>query len=301
MDFVNEIKNSFKLKNNFNILIYINLIVFIAILITNAVLFLLGIKSFEIIEFLAVPADTLTLSYKPWTIITYMFTHENFIHILINLLVFYWFGKLFLQYLSQRQLFCIYLMGGIAGAAFYVLAFNTIPAFAFVKYFSVALGASASVMAIVIAVATLVPNQDVYMFFIGRVKLKYLAIGIVIIDLISIPVDNAGGHIAHLGGAFLGFIFVYYYKKGTDITIWLSRFLYGIKDFFSTDKEIKVKYRNPNKKSNAPETDMEYNARKKAEQDEIDAILDKIAKSGYGSLSATEKERLFKASNKNKG
>lgn len=299
MRLIDEIKTSFKEKNNFNILIYINLIVFVLIHLINAILFLSGIKAFDLVEFLAVPADTTSLLYKPWTIITYMFTHENFIHILLNLMVFFWFGKLFLQFLSQRQLLSIYLLGGIAGAAFYIIAFNIIPAFSFVKFFSVALGASASVMAIVISVALLVPNQEVYMFLFGKVKLKYLAIVIVLIDLISIPVDNAGGHIAHLGGAFIGLLFVWNYRKGTDITIWLSRFLYGIKEFFTPDKEIKVKYRNKSKKSNAPETDMEFNARKKAAQDEIDLILDKIAKSGYGSLSSTEKERLFKASNKN--
>jgi membrane associated rhomboid family serine protease len=298
MSVIDEIKNSFKGKNNFNILIYINLIVFVVIHLTNAVLFLAGIKSFDLIEFLAVPADTSSILLKPWTAITYMFTHESFLHILFNLMVFFWFGKLFLQYLSQRQLLSIYLMGGISGAIFYILAFNTIPAFSFIKYFSVALGASASVMAIVISVASLVPNQEVYMFFFGKVKLKYLALVIIVIDLISIPIDNAGGHIAHLGGAFMGFIFIMYYKKGTDITIWLSRLLYGIKEFFIPDREIKVKYRNKAKKTNAPESDMEYNARKKANQDEIDKILEKIAKSGYGSLSSEEKDRLFRASNK---
>ncbi|HNQ67098.1 MAG TPA: rhomboid family intramembrane serine protease [Bacteroidales bacterium] len=298
MSIIDEIKNSFKGKNNFNILIYINLIVFVLIHLTNAVLFLAGIKSFDLVEFLAVPADTSSILLKPWTVITYMFTHESFLHILFNLMVFFWFGKLFLQYLSQRQLLSMYLMGGISGAIFYILAFNTIPAFSFIKYFSVALGASASVMAIVISVASLVPNQEVYMFFFGKVKLKYLALIIIVIDLISIPIDNAGGHIAHLGGAFMGFIFIMNYKKGTDITIWLSRFLYGIKEFFIPDREIKVKYRNKAKKTNAPESDMEYNARKKANQDEIDKILEKIAKSGYGSLSSEEKDRLFRASNK---
>ncbi|MDD3860574.1 MAG: rhomboid family intramembrane serine protease [Bacteroidales bacterium] len=298
MKLIDEIKNSFKGRNNFNILIYINLIVFVLIHLINAILFLSGIKEFDLVEFLAVPADTSNLWLKPWTVITYMFTHESFLHLLFNIMVFFWFGKLFLQYLSQRQLLSIYIMGGITGAAFYIIAFNTIPAFSFIKYFSIALGASASVMAIVISVAALVPNQEVYMFLFGKVRLKYLAIIIIVIDLISIPIDNAGGHIAHLGGAFMGFVFVLNYKKGTDITIWLSRFLYGIKEFFIPDKELKVKYRNKNKKSNAPETDMEYNARKKADQDEIDKILDKIAMSGYGSLSSAEKERLFKASNK---
>jgi hypothetical protein len=223
-----------------------------------------------------------------------MFTHLNFLHILLNLLVFYWFGKLFLQFLSQRQLLGVYILGGIAGAIFYIAAFNIFPAFNSAKLNSIALGASASVMAIVITVATLVPNQKVYLLFFGQVKFKYLAIGVLLIDLISIPIDNPGGHLAHLGGALLGYLFVVFYRKGTDITIWISRFLNWIKGLFVPKKEIKITYR----KTKRPESDMEYNARKKADQDEIDKILDKVAQSGYGSLSSGEKEKLFTMSNK---
>jgi len=305
MNLFDEIKYSFKVRNNFNTLIYINLIVFVLIALSKIVAFFGGFSSFDLVSWLAVPADLDTLMRRPWTVITYMFTHTSFLHILFNLLVFFWFGKLFLQYLSQRQLVGVYVLGGISGAVFYILAYNLIPAFSFASLFAVALGASASVMAIVIAVATLVPNQEVYMLFFGKVKLKYLAIGIIVMDLISIPIDNAGGHIAHLGGAFLGFLFVRYYRKGTDITIWISRILNGMKEFFKPSKDMKVTYRNKDKnkkqktKPNRPESDMEFNARKKTEQDEIDKILDKIAQSGYSSLSKEEKEKLFKSSNKN--
>ncbi|PLX08270.1 MAG: rhomboid family intramembrane serine protease [Marinilabiliales bacterium] len=299
MSIIDEIKYSLRGRNNFNTLIYINLGVFLLITLSKIIVFFGGFSGFDIVPYLAVPADPDTLANRPWTVITYMFTHTSFIHILFNLMVFFWFGRLFLQFLSQRQMLGVYIMGGISGAAFYILAYNLIPAFSFASLFALALGASASVMAIVIAVATLVPNQEVFMLFFGKVKLKYLALVIIAIDLISIPIGNAGGHIAHLGGALLGYLFVRYYRKGTDITIWLSRFLYGIKEFFKPSKEMKVK---PNKKkkkaSTRPETDMEYNARKKAEQDEIDKILDKVAQSGYSSLSKDEKEKLFKMSNK---
>ncbi len=301
MRLFNEIKYSFKVKNNFNTLIYINLIVFVVIAMSKIITFLGGISGFDLVTYLSVPANIDSLLKRPWTVITYMFTHKDFLHILFNLLVYYWFGKLFLQFLSQRQLLGVYVLGGLFGAVFYILAYNLIPAFSFDSIFAIALGASASVMAVVITVATLVPNQEVYMLFFGKVKLKYLALGIIILDLISIPIDNAGGHIAHLGGAFLGYIFVRYYRKGTDITIWLSRILYGIKEFFSPTKEMKVKHNKKKKKKakpNRPESDMEYNARKKAEQDEIDRILDKVAQSGYSSLTNQEKEKLFNMSNK---
>jgi len=298
MSFIDEIKSSFKVRNNFNILIYINLVVFLLIQLSGAVLYISGNEKYEFIKWLAVPADTQSLLHRPWTVITYMFTHENFLHILLNLLAFFWFGRLFLQFLSQRQLLGVYLLGGVSGALFYILAFNFIPAFDSVLPLSIAMGASASVMAVVFAVASLVPNQEVYMMFFGKVKLKYLAAIIVIIDLISVPLGNAGGHIAHMGGAFLGFVFVILYRKDIDITVWISRFLYGIKGIFILDRDLKVSYRNKNKKASRPESDMQYNARKKAEQDEMDKILDKIAQSGYSSLSSAEKEKLFKVSNK---
>jgi len=298
MSFIDEIKSSFKVRNNFNILIYINLVIFLLIQLSGVVLYISGNEKFELIKWLSVPADFHSLLHKPWTVITYMFTHENFLHILLNLLAFFWFGRLFLQFLSQRQLLGVYLLGGVSGALFYILAFNFIPAFDSVMPQSIAMGASASVMAVVFAVASLVPNQEIYMMFFGKVKLKYLAVVIVIIDLISVPLGNAGGHIAHMGGALLGFVFVILYRKGTDITVWISRFLYGIKGIFVPDRDLKVSYRNKNKNTSRPESDMQYNARKKAEQDEMDKILDKIAQSGYSSLSSSEKEKLFKVSNK---
>lgn len=300
MSFIDELKYSFKGRNNFNLLIYLNLIIFVLIQIVKIVLFFSNSLSYDFLRWLAVPAGLEQLGKYPWTVITYMFTHENFLHILFNLLAFFWFGRLFMQFLSQRQLLGVYILGGIAGAIFYIAAFNLIPAFSEVKAVSVALGASASVMAVVFSVASLVPNQEVYMLFLGRVKLKYLAIGVIVIDLISIPAGNAGGHIAHLGGALLGFLFVYFYRRGTDITLWVSRTIYGVKGVFVPKRGMKIKYRNKNKNKNTsrPESDMEYNARKKAEQDQIDLILDKIAQSGYSSLSAAEKEKLFKISNK---
>ena len=299
MSFIDEIKYTLKSKDSFKALIYINLIVFVIIMLSNALTFMSGYENFKILSWIAIPANTHTLLYRPWTIITYMFTHVRFLHLLFNLLVLFWFGKLFLQFLSQRQMIGVYILGGISGAIFYVGAFNLIPKFSGLIANSVAIGASASVMAIVISVATLVPNQEVYMMFFGKVKLKYLAIGVIVLDLINIPVDNAGGHIAHLGGALLGFVFIKYYKKGHDITIGVSRTLHFIKELFVPNKEIKVTYRRKkDTKHNRPENDMEFNARKKSEQEEIDKILDKIAKSGYSSLSDKEKEKLFKMSNK---
>ncbi|MCK9254294.1 MAG: rhomboid family intramembrane serine protease [Bacteroidales bacterium] len=296
MSFFNEVKYSFKAKNNFNILIYINLIVFVLIQLLKVFYFLNAKTNHDFIYYFSVPANLNNLKTFPWTIITYMFTHESFLHILFNLLAFYWFGKLFLQYLSQKQLLGVYILGGLLGGLFYILAFNTFPIFNQIKNISVALGASASVMAVIFSIAMLSPNQEVRLAFLGKIKLKHIALVVVIIDIMSIPTDNSGGHIAHLGGAAFGLMFAIFYKKNIDITVFITRIIYGIKNLFTPKKGIRIKYKNPKTKSTRPKSDWEYNARKKAEQEEINKILEKISKSGYEALTTSEKEKLFKQS-----
>lgn len=300
MNFIEEFKYSFKEKNNFNVLIYINLIVFVFVQLIKVILFLQGKAHYEFIQYLAVPANITNLKLYPWTTITYMFTHESFLHILFNLLAFYWFGKLFLQYLSQRQMLGVYILGGLLGAVFYIAAFNFFPVFNLILDNSLALGASASVMAVVFAISVLTPNQEIYLVFLGRVKLKYLAIVVIFIDILSIPAGNAGGHIAHLGGAFLGAMFSIFYKKHIDITKFITRFIYWIKSLFQAKpKRVKKAKKQKHKQNYANKnSDWEYNAKKHAQQEEINKILDKVSKSGYGSLSNKEKELLFRQSKK---
>lgn len=295
MNFIDEVKHSFRQNNNHTILIYINLIVFAIVTFFTITAFLVRGDHNFIIYWLGLPASFETLILKPWTIVSYMFTHQSFLHILFNLLFFFWFGKIFVQYLDQKKLLGLYILGGLVGGVVYVLAFNIFPVFEELKDSSIAIGASASVMAIIIAVATLVPRHTVFMLFFGQVQIRYIAIAVVIIDILSIPTDNAGGHIAHLGGALTGFAFIYYYKKGTDITTGVFKIIKFFKELFVPDKNIRVKSRRT--KHRKPETDYEYNARKKAEQEGIDKILDKIAKDGYKSLTDKEKEKLFKSSN----
>lgn len=294
MNFFEDLKYSMRQKNNLTVLIYINLIVFAIVTFFTISSFLIRGETNFIIHYLGLPANFDVFLNKPWTLITYMFTHHSFLHILFNLLFLFWFGKIFVQYLSQKQLLGVYILGGIFGGLVYMTAFNVFPVFSEITSVAIAIGASASVMAIVIAVATLVPNHTVFMLFFGMVKLKYIAIAVIVLDLISIPTDNAGGHIAHLGGAFTGFVFIYYYRKGIDISKWILSIVNFFKELFVPDKNIRVK----SQRKNRPESDYEYNARKNEEQKEIDKILDKIAKSGYKSLTDKEKEKLFKSSNK---
>ncbi len=283
-----EIKYSFRLGSNLTRLIYINLGVFLILGLIRFFLFLSGNPSGWITGLMAVPANPQLLLIKPWTILTYMFYHESFLHILFNMLWLYWFGQLFLSFFSQRQLTWVYLLGGLTGALFYILAFNIFPVFKGYADISMALGASASVLAVVIAVATLQPNFTVYLLFLGPIRLKYLALITVTLDIISIPISNAGGHIAHLGGAVFGFIYVMLLNKGTDLAKPFYR-IGGIK--FPHRKKLKVSYRRP-------ETDYDYNYRKAQNNKRIDEILDKIARSGYDSLTKEEKDILFRANNR---
>jgi membrane associated rhomboid family serine protease len=239
---------------------------------------------------LGVPASVQTLITRPWTLITYMFLHFEFLHIFFNMLWLYWFGKIFLEFLPDRQLYMVYFLGGISGALAFILAFNFFPAFSNAINFSVAIGASASVMAIVVAIAFMVPDYTIGLLFVGNVKIKYIALIFIAIDIAMIRSDNAGGHFAHIGGALLGMIFTFSYKKGYN-------FLYGLNLIRKIRKGRKSKFRKVYV-SERPVSDEEYNANRAKSQAKLDGILDKIAKSGYSSLTKEEKEFLFKTSNK---
>ena len=291
MSIIDEIKITFKSGSNLTKLIYINLAIFILVNLVEIFYFLLNRHdsySAFLLTF-AVPADLQLLIRKPWTPITYMFLHKNFLHILFNLLWLYWFGRIFLEYLDGKKLVGVYILGGLSGAFLYILAYNIFPVFFKQLQMSYALGASAAVMAIVISISVYVPNYSVYLLFIGRVKIIYIAIiGFLVTSLFDFSI-NTGGKIAHIGGALFGFLFILQYRKGRDMTRGLSRFLDAIIGLFKPKPKVTVTHRRS-------ETDYDYNIRKKEEQVEIDRILDKIAKSGYDSLTKQEKDILFRQS-----
>jgi membrane associated rhomboid family serine protease len=302
MDLLDEIKQSYRRGSVLIKLIFVNVGVFIFVNLISLIFFLTGfdnVTNFALIDWLAVPANLTELLYKPWTIITYMFLHTGFFHILFNMLWLYWFGIIFLKFLSEKQLLSVYILGGIAGAALYILAYNVFPVFSTSKDVSVALGASASVMAVVIAISFFMPNYTINLLFIGRIKLYYIAIFAIGLDILSIQSSNAGGHIAHLGGALFGYLFIRQYKNGTDLTKGLSKFLDNVQEMFKPKPKMKVTYKSKkNKKSAKSETDFEYNKRQADTQKEIDRILDKISRSGYKSLTKAEKELLFRQGDK---
>jgi membrane associated rhomboid family serine protease len=228
---------------------------------------------------------------RPWTIITYMFVHDlnGIWHLLFNMLWLYWFGQIFLQFLSQKKLLSVYLLGGFAGAVLYTLVYNIFPAFELERFGSNMVGASAAIMAVVIAIAAIAPNYSIQIIFFGPVKLKYIALITIVIDLISIQYSNAGGHIAHIGGELFGYLYAKNHLKGRDLTSGFSKIIDAILNLFTPRKRMKVTYKTPT-------NDFEYNKTKVEQQKEVDRILDKIAKGGYNSLSKEEKDFLFKSS-----
>lgn len=287
-----EFRDSFRNGSALTRLIYINCGMFLGITLLYIPFLLMGYKGIYydmLLEWLGVPADPGYLLYRPWTVVTYMFTHFGFLHLLFNMLWLYWFGKFFLGYFRERQLVGVYLLGGIAGAALFILCYNIFPYFdRITRLSSWAIGASASVMAIVFAVCTYLPQQRIYLFLIGPVKLIYLALFTVIIDLLSIQSGNAGGHIAHLGGAAFGWLFACNIRRGRDWATWITRPYDWWKREKSPRRKMHVKYRRPQGSPGAGTS-------QKQQSERINEILDKISRSGYESLTSEEKELLFRS------
>jgi len=299
--FTDEIKNTFQTGSILTRLIIINVAVWLSVRLVLLFLFLFNSPEGTgdyLLSWLSVPASLSELLFRPWTPITYMFLHVDFFHILFNMLWLYWFGKIFLEYLGAKRLLSTYILGGLAGAFLYILAYNLFPVFSEVLPYSTAMGASASVLAVVVATATYVPNFTLHLMFLGPVKLKYIAIFSVVLDIMSIQGGNAGGHIAHLGGALFGFLVIGQYQKGNDVSVGFNKFFDSITSYFYKPAgNLHVSHSAAGKVRK--KTDEQYNYEKKQNQEQIDVILDKISKSGYSSLTKEEKEILFKISNNN--
>lgn len=271
--------------SNANLLIGINVAVFLALGLIYVFEMLFTQNSVlhdVLVNYLVLPAHLPTLLYKPWTVVTYMFMDGAILHFIFNMLWFFWIGQIFEEYLGAKKLLTIYILGGLFGAALFVAGYNLFPVFAAAKYQAVAVGAPACVMAVIVATATLRPDYSIFMMFIGAVKLKWIAIVYVILDILFLVGPNSSNIFAHLGGALLGFVYIKQLQRGND---WGA----GIAKLFKPRSKLKVVSNNSAKSTN-----------NKPRQDEIDNILDKISKSGYDSLSKQEKEILFRASKDDK-
>jgi len=281
MNIVDNIKMEFRTANSLNKIIYINVFVFLILNIFSVFFSLFMIDIYNIKEELMLPSDINKLINKPWSLVTYMFVHDNFIHLLFNMIWLHFSGKLFLQYLNQKQLINIYILGGISGGILFIMAFNYLPAFTLYSENAKAIGASASVLAVVFAITTYTPNYSIQIPLIGYVKLKHIALFYIILDFLSIPKGNAGGHIAHLGGALFGYLYIINLRKSPKSKAKSNTLIKYLINIFTPIKSRKNIKKN---KTNS--------------QKEIDLVLEKISKSGYNSLNKEEKDLLFKSSKK---
>lgn len=291
-----DLKDTFRRGNIGLQLIFINVAVFFVCTLAGVVAILFNGSLGWLFEWFELPASLIRFAMQPWSAFTYMFMHAGVMHLLFNMLWLYWFGSLFLQFFSARHLRGVYVLGGLCGGLVYMLAYNLFPYFAPVREFSFLLGASASVLAIVAAVAYREPDYPIRLLLFGTVRLKYLALVVIGADLLFITSENAGGHLAHLGGALSGLWFAATLSRGRDLTTWINRMIDALLSLFDRKPrrpKMKVKQ---GYAGNNRQQDYDYNAQRKAANEEIDRILDKLRQAGYESLTAEEKKALFDAS-----
>jgi len=302
---LDEFKQAFYRHNNAPAqLIIINVVIFVALALLSVISSYTPFSAeFELLHRqFAIPPDFFEFLTRPWTAITYMFTHSlrDIFHILFNMLVLYWFGRLFVEYLGSDKLIALYVLGGLSGAAVFLITYNTIPALVEHQP-SYMVGASAAINAIVVAAAVLLPNYAFYLLFFGPVKIKYIAAVTVFLSVLGTslnnlgsPSENIGGNFAHLGGALMGYVYMKQLQAGSNWGMWVTVSLDWIKNLFKPKPKVKVSYR-----KDQPNYSPKASGDKGYTQAEIDAILDKISAGGYESLTKEEKEKLFNAS-KNK-
>lgn len=276
-------------------IVVINIAVFLVLNIISIVMIFAGEESgrFIVEQWVAMPGNFGRLARHAWTPLSYMFSQIEPLHLIFNMLWLYWFGIVFQLLSTPKRMIGLYLLGGLGGAALYLLAVNTIPYFA--GHGGLLIGSSASVIAIVTATAIMAPDYRMNLLFLGAVSLKWIAIVTIGIDLLSVTGSNAGGHIAHLGGAAIGAIFALGLKRGHDITAPLNSLIDAIVNLFRRRPKVRPARFRASGAPSAPRPKAP-SAASAADQAELDKILDKIKKSGYSSLTADERARLFDVS-----
>ncbi len=307
-----DVRRTFTHGNSVSRLVVANAVIFVGINLVNILLFVInGAKPHpffaDVVEWLSLNREPWLILSRPWSILTHMFLHTGFFHLLFNMLYLFWFGRIVGDFIGDRRILPLYLMGGLAGGVIFVFSANTLPNIGLY-----ALGASAAVMAIVTAAGAIAPEYNIRLMFIGDVKLKYIVFVMIFLDMLSIAnSNNAGGHFAHLGGALFGWLYILQLQQGRDWTSPASKLFDWLKqswDKLSGGRQPsrqgpRVIYRNPKaaaaqRNSGNPSRRSQGSARSDnlGHQEQLDRILDKIKASGYDSLSSEEKEFLFNAS-----
>lgn len=297
MGIVDDLKLEYRSGGVVQRLIFWNVGLFVVPLIVFSILSLSGVDLTGIdwryagVDYVSLSSNPADLLWKPWSLLTYAFLHADFWHILFNMMILFFSGRMFLTFFTQKQLFGLYIISALFAGLMFIAGYNAFPVFD--GTVSKLVGASAAVMAILIATATYAPYYEVRLLLIGTVKLWHIAIVFVVLDLINASIDNPGGHFAHLAGALMGFVYIKLLQSGTD----MSKGVSAVLDFFAN--LFKPRKSTPFKKvhRNAAPAPKPAKKEKDITQKQIDDILDKISKSGYDSLTKEEKDFLFKAGN----
>ena len=276
MELKDKLKYSLSVMGQLQKLIVINIIFFIIPLLLNTFLWLFELKDISILDYFVLEADIMSLIFKPWSLITYGFLHGSFSHLFWNMIMLFYFGNILVNYFGDKRLLNVFFNGILFGGIIYIISYNLFPVFSGVS--SKMIGSSAGVMAILFYITSYNPNHTIRFFFVN-IKLLYIAVFLLLMDIIQIPVENSGGHIAHLGGALIGFLMFKSFK--------------GI-DFVDIFTNLSTKKNKKKIKRNKTFSGSNY------DQNKLDSILDKISESGYESLTKEEKNYLFKASKKKK-
>lgn len=293
MAILEDLKLQYRVGGVVQKLIFWNIGIFVVTTLLQ-LLYTTGVLPFSCYDFLGLHSNLSYFLKTPWTIFTYMFVHAGFLHLLFNMLVLHFTGRIFTTFFTERQLLGVFILGGLFSGAVFLVSYVLLGTA------SVVVGASGAIMAILLATATYAPEMQVRLMLIGNIKLIWLAIAILFLDLVQMPVSNTGGHLAHLGGALFGFLYIKSLKSGTD----LSKVISVIQDFFEnlfTPKKktpFKTVYKNTTTTQSSSSSSYNVSTDKTVEQKRIDEILDKISQSGYDSLSKEEKDFLFKVGRK---
>lgn len=290
MNFQDQLRYRLQQMNEAEKLILINVICFVLPLFLKTLFYLFNIPSNVMIGWFELSAEWSDLLFKPWTIFTYSFMHSGFFHLFWNMYLLYFASRLFLNLFSLRTFFNVYFLGVLLGGLTFMLSYSVFPAFQYAS--PIMVGASAGVMAVLIFMATYSPDLEVRIIFFN-VKLRYLGIAFVLLDVIQIPYGNAGGHLAHLGGAALGYLYVKRLGQGVDIGLPFENFTNRVLNLFKKQSKLKTVH-----KRKASSNSKKKVTTQEVDQSKIDSILDKISKSGYDSLTQKEKDFLFQAGKK---
>lgn len=290
MNFQDQLRYRLQQLNEAEKLILINVICFVLPLFLKTLFYLFNIPSNVMIGWFELSAEWSDLLFKPWTIFTYSFMHSGFFHLFWNMYLLYFASRLFLNLFSPRTFFNVYFLGVLLGGLTFMLSYSVFPAFQYAS--PIMVGASAGVMAVLIFMATYSPDLEVRIIFFN-VKLRYLGIAFVLLDVIQIPYGNAGGHLAHLGGAALGYLYVKRLDQGVDIGLPFENFTNRVLNLFKKQSKLKTVH-----KRKASSNSKKKVTTQGVDQSKIDSILDKISKSGYDSLTQKEKDFLFQAGKK---